>query len=202
MGGERRKNPASKVVSGQGGASGKRRVPWLLIAAAALLAWGGYTFWQGRTAASSFDRYLVQGRGIELAVEEQPSHGSTHLQPGADFRYGESIPTSGPHSPYDLKPGFYTKPQPLERLVHNLEHGNIVIYYDQANSATLRLLRSWTRTFGGPMDGLIVAPMEGLGSRVVLTAWQKKLVLDPFDPVTAAVFIDAYRGRGPESSVR
>ena len=180
----------------------RRGLPWFPIALVALAAWGGYTLWQGRAAASSFDRYLAEGQGLELAVEEQPSLGSAHLQPGAAFRYGEPAPTSGPHSPYDLKPGFYAKPQSTERLVHNLEHGNVVVYYDAADPGTLKLLKAWARTFAGPMDGIVVAPMEGLGGKVVLTAWQKKLVLDPFDPAAAAVFIDAYRGRGPEAKVR
>lgn len=179
-----------------------RGIPWIPLVLLALTAWGGYSLWRGRAGAESFDRYLAEGQGLNLAVEEQPSLGTTHLQPGARFRYGDPIPTSGPHSPYDLTPGFYTKPQPRERLVHNLEHGNIVVYYDAPDRGTLKLLKSWARTFSGPMDGVVVAPMKGLGRKIVLTAWQKKLVLEPFDPVQAAVFIDAYRGRGPEAKVR
>lgn len=180
----------------------RRGVPWLPVALVGLAAWGGYVLWQGRAGAASFDRYLAQGQGLELAVQEEANLGSSHLQPGAKFRYAEPTPTSGPHSPFDLAPGFYAKPQPLERLVHNLEHGNVVVYYDAADPGTLRLLKAWARTFGGTMDGLVVAPMEGLGSKIVLTAWQKQLELEPFDPVAAAVFIDAYRGRGPEARVR
>jgi hypothetical protein len=180
----------------------RRGLPWFPIVLAALVAWSGYALWQGRATAAGFSRYLAEGQGLELAVEEQPALGSAHLQPGARFRYGEPTPTSGPHSPYDLPPGFYTKPQSVERLVHNLEHGNVVVYYDAADPGTLKLLKAWSRTFGGPMDGIVVAPMEGLGRKVVLTAWQKKLVLEPFDPAAAAVFIDAYRGRGPEAKVR
>ena len=40
------------------------------------------------------------------------------------------------------------------------------------------------------------------GEAIVLTAWTKRLRLDPFDPAAAAAFIDAYRGRGPEHPVR
>jgi len=180
----------------------RRGLPWFWVVLAALVAWGGYTLWQGRAAAVGFERYLAAGQEIELAVEEQPSLGSAHLQPGARFRYGEVTPTSGPHSPYALATGFYTKPQSVERLVHNLEHGNIVVYYDAADPDTLKLLKAWARIFDGPMDGIVVVRMEGLGREVVLTAWQKKLVLEPFDPVAAAAFIDAYRGRGPEAKVR
>jgi hypothetical protein len=37
---------------------------------------------------------------------------------------------------------------------------------------------------------------------VVLTAWRKILKLDTFEPASAAAFVDAYRGRGPENKVR
>jgi hypothetical protein len=47
-----------------------------------------------------------------------------------------------------------------------------------------------------------VVTHEGLGDGVVLTAWTKKLVLPEFQPEAAATFIDTYRGRGPENSVR
>ena len=40
------------------------------------------------------------------------------------------------------------------------------------------------------------------GNAVLLNAWTKSLKLEPFDPVTAAGFIDTYRGRGPENPVR
>ncbi len=44
--------------------------------------------------------------------------------------------------------------------------------------------------------------MPGMGKRVVLVAWTKLLRLRKFDAASAAAFIDAYRGRGPEQRVR
>ena len=45
------------------------------------------------------------------------------------FEYEMKIPTSGTHSPHDLKFGFYKERPPYEKLVHNLEHGDIIIHY-------------------------------------------------------------------------
>ena len=51
-------------------------------------------------------------------------------------------------------------------------------------------------------DGVVVTKDNALGSRVVLTAWRRRLELNPFDAAAAAAFMDAYRGRGPENAVR
>jgi len=49
---------------------------------------------------------------------------------------------------------------------------------------------------------VLVVRREGLGQRLILTAWNKILRLDHFDPAVAAAFVDKYRGRGPENPVR
>jgi hypothetical protein len=82
-----------------------------------------------------------------------------------------------------------------------LEHGNIIIYYDEPSDAAMNLIRGWTDQFGGAWDGVIAARKEGLGERIVMTAWQHRLELDKMD-VRASFFIDGFRGRGPENRVR
>ncbi len=125
-----------------------------------------------------------------------------HLDPGETRRYGSRFPTSGPHSTIWTRPGFYDEPQPPTQLVHALEHGNVVIYYDQPPVAVETTLADWADLFTGQWDGLVVAKMSGLGESLVLTAWTRRLDLDAFDAEAAAAFVDANRGRGPENSVR
>ena len=115
--------------------------------------------------------------------------------------YGAEFPTSGPHAPTPAAPGFYDEPIVPEPLVHALEHGNIVIYFEEPGDVAIEALRRWTGAYVGSLDGVIAVRTPGLGERVVLTAWQRKLSLDRFD-VRAAYFVDAFRGRGPESRVR
>jgi hypothetical protein len=47
-----------------------------------------------------------------------------------------------------------------------------------------------------------VVPSPGLKERIVLTAWEKRLLLDRFDEGAAAAFLEAFRGRGPEGAMR
>ncbi len=96
----------------------------------------------------------------------------------------------------------YTVSQPDVQLVHALEHGNIVIYYDQLAKDDLSTLESWAGLYTGQWSGVVVAPRPGLGGEIVLTAWRKILRQKTFDTASAAMFVDTYRGRGPEHPVR
>ncbi|HBA89577.1 MAG TPA: hypothetical protein DCZ75_16795 [Geobacter sp.] len=131
-------------------------------------------------------------------VQTFPSEGRYHLEPGEKWEYGQTPPTSGPHDPVPIKPGFYKTPQAPEKLVHSLEHGDIVIYYEKPTPSVLRQLKGWAKLHSGKWDGVIVTRLPGLGKTVILTAWTKLLRLDTFDPGKASAFIDAFRGKGPE----
>lgn len=131
-------------------------------------------------------------------VQTLPSEGRYHLDSGEKWEYGQTPPTSGPHDPAPIKPGFYKTPQAPEKLVHSLEHGNIVIYYEKSEPSVLRQLKGWAKRYNGKWDGIIVTQLPDLGKAVILTAWTKLLRLDSFDPVKASAFIEAFRGKGPE----
>ena len=181
-----------------------RRRDLVVLGGIIVLAAGFYmtSLWRGYAAGSELLALAAEGQAGLQAVENLRSLGRDHLQPGETYRYRDSFPTSGPHAPRWLPTGFYDEPQSPHRLVHSLEHGNVVIYYDKLTGKAENLLRDWVSAHSGQWDGLIAAPMPGIGEEVVLTAWTKRLRLDPFDPASAAAFIDLYRGRGPEHPVR
>ncbi|AEB12916.1 DUF3105 domain-containing protein [Marinithermus hydrothermalis] len=184
----------------------RRRSPWgvLLVTAAVLgVAWGGWSWWQGRQVAAEFATLVRQGQAALAQVEDLPSYGQRHAPTGSRIQYPDEFPTSGSHWPSSVEPGFYTRERRPEALVHSLEHGHVVIYYDAPGEDALRLLRAWADLYAGePWAGVVVVRKPELGKAVVLTAWTKRLRLESFDPAAAAAFIDAYRGRGPENPVR
>ncbi|MCP4327660.1 MAG: DUF3105 domain-containing protein [Alphaproteobacteria bacterium] len=116
--------------------------------------------------------------------------------------YDRDFPTSGPHSPTWTVPGVYDRPQAKSELVHALEHGHIVVYFDRPSPEAWRQLTDWAGLFSGKWDGLVVTPYPGLDETMVMTAWNRTLRLDAWNGMVAAAFIDAYRGRGPENPVR
>ena len=128
-----------------------------------------------------------------------PDEGNQHTAPGAAIRYESDPPTSGPHYPVPTSPGFYGAPQPSGALVHALEHGNIVVYYDQLDPKVAETLTQWAHHFGDIWGGVIVTPKSGIGHGVILTAWRKILRQQTFDANVAAAFIERYLGHGPEN---
>ncbi|MDQ3963441.1 MAG: DUF3105 domain-containing protein [Actinomycetota bacterium] len=67
-------------------------------------------------------------------VQEHENQGNEHIPVGSAHEpYAGPAPSSGPHyaAPDGPVPGgFYDEPIPPEGPVHNLEHGQIVIWYD------------------------------------------------------------------------
>lgn len=188
-----------------GGPAGKGTAPVNVIlgvaAATAVIAAGAY-FWQSRETEARFIEFVKAGQAALTGIETLANDGRSHLQPGQGHRYGSAFPTSGPHAQVWTTPGVYDTPQPPTLLVHALEHGNIVIYYDRLDPQALDMLKDWAGLYTGQWDGVVLTPSPGLGSSLMLTAWRKTLLLDTFDPAATAAFIDAYRGRGPENPVR
>ena len=197
------KGPNGRIGWGGMGARPRGRANFVLgaIGAVALVA-GGLYLWRGDQANSEFGALAMQGRAALSQVRTPPGLGGGHLAPGQSHDYNERFPTSGIHDPTTVGPGFYRNFLPPTRLVHSLEHGHIVIYYESPGAEAIQRLKDWTSLHDGHWDGVIAVPAAGLGEAVVLTAWSKIFRLDQFDPAAAAAFIDRYRGRGPENPVR
>ncbi|MEA2447058.1 MAG: hypothetical protein QOK47_695 [Actinomycetota bacterium] len=64
-------------------------------------------------------------------VETNEVASRDHVDAGTDIQYDTSPPVGGDHWPPEAiaDTGFYTSPIDEERLVHNQEHGQVVIWY-------------------------------------------------------------------------
>lgn len=197
---------AGKSSKGTKSAKRGRKVrtwEWAVIGAVGLgAAWLAWDWQRGGVAEEDFLELARQGTPQLSRIERQASTGSGHLQPGQSVSYADRFPTSGSHDPDWIRPGVYDEVQPPPKLVHSLEHGLVVIYYDTPPARTMKTLESWAGMYGGQWSGIVLAPAPGLGEGLVLTAWKTTLRLDTFEPAAAAAFIDRYRGRGPENPVR
>ena len=187
---------------GATGASSHRLNVIILIAVVIALTGGAYWWWSSTEAESRFLALVPAGQAALAKVETMPDLGRTHLAIGQSQSYATPFPTSGPHQSTWTRTGFHADTQSPTQVVHALEHGNIVIYYDSPGPGVIDDLKVWASLYSGQWDGIAVIPSPGLGQGIVMTAWRKVLRLDPFDPAAAAAFIDAFRGRGPENAVR
>ena len=195
--------PPSATAGGVG--SGAKPMRGRIIAIAlAVLAVAGAGWWivdQGR-AERDFLELAADGGAALTRIENPPSQGRGHLAPGQRVTYRSDPPTSGIHDRTWVEPGFYDQPQASTQLVHALEHGNIVIYYDRPGAGGLATLRGWTDLYRGRFSGVVAVARPGLDKKIILSAWKRILRQDTLDAAGAAAFIDKYRGRGPEHPVR
>ncbi len=158
-------------------------------------------FESGGGGEAAFLKLAKEGRPMLAQVKAQKEVAGTHVASGTKVNYGSKFPTSGPMWG-GIPAGFYTSEQVTATMMHPLEHGFIVIYYEKLDSNARETLQEWAKTYTNPMGGIIVTPSPGLGKTVVLTAWNRILRLDSFVAKDTAAFVDAFRGRGPEGRIR
>lgn len=142
---------------------------------------------------------------VPEGVEFYENEGHGHNPEGTRSFYKTDPPTSGPHDPRWLPPSVYeageTRP---ELLVHNLEHGNIVLYFDRSalSESEVKWLKDVTNQYLGQWDGMLMVTREDKAHPVIVTAWRAILRLKVLDKEKVLQFVEAFRGRGPENPVR
>jgi hypothetical protein len=140
-----------------------------------------------QAAAQAAAKAPIQG------VVEYQDLGRTHLE--TPIAYEQTPPVGGDHHPVWQNCGVYTQPVVNEHAVHSLEHGSVWISYNSSVSeAEVAKLASRAEGEGY----VLVSPVEGQESPIVLTAWGYQLGLDSADDER----IDAFLRRclqGPQS---
>lgn len=181
--------------SGRGGA-----LDWRILSIGAILVLG----------AVVLIVILLFGQGTPSTNNvgtRQVDDGRSHITEGTPGGPYHSVPaTSGPHWSSGTAPGpwgVYTNAQPQERLLHNLEHGGIVIWYQPAkvDAAGLSALQTYVRQqVTTTQFKVILAPWGGadFGHPIAVTAWDWLLYLDSANIDAIRTFLDAHYGDAPE----
>jgi hypothetical protein len=151
-------------------------------------------------------------RDAGCTIVKKPAQGQAHvaeLEEG--FEYNTVPPSTGPHFGIPAVWDVYTEPVEEIRLVHNLEHGGLIIQYGRdVPEQTVDEIVEWYRD---DPNGIVVSPLPALGDKVALVAWtspQTPGELPPpgegvvatcpgFDTGAFDAFKDEYAFRGPES---
>jgi hypothetical protein len=83
-----------------------------------------------------------------------------------------------------------------ELLVHNLEHGNVVIYFDRTKLEVRdsEALIELPRKHPGQWDGVVLVAKKGMEQPLILTAWRTTLPLKEYDVKKIDAFLDAFLG--------
>jgi hypothetical protein len=150
------------------------------------------------TAPPSGDQDAVLPSGDQVGTFF-PSLGDDHIAPGSRHTYNSTPPTSGPHYPSAAAWGVYTVQIQNETIVHNLEHGGIVISYNLQDEEQMAALREFVEGQPGYPGCFVMHPYSDIDpGSIVLTSWQWLQQIEGADTEGMQAFVDAHRNSGPE----
>ena len=144
--------------------------------------------------------------------EDVPLQPANHVQMGVPHTpYNSDPPTSGAHYPVPASAGFYTTAPPDEQLVHNLEHGYVIIWYncdgltaDKCQQLQDKIQTAMDKAGNSPNTGtpkLIAVPRPGMDAQLALTTWGRLDKFDAFDEQRILNFIRDFRDQAPEPNI-
>jgi uncharacterized protein DUF3105 len=155
---------------------------------------------------------LAAGCTFKSAPAKPYKNNEVHILEGTVIKYPTFPPSGGPHYGSPAIWDFYTEPVDPRLLVHNQEHGGVILWWGpDTPQSTVTELRSFYDSSPVSMAG---SPLKGLGKRVAITAWTgdaqrygsdpgyfgdgKAAVCPTFNEKAFKTFRDTYRGKGPE----
>ncbi|WP_370587943.1 DUF3105 domain-containing protein [Trichocoleus sp. FACHB-591] len=129
-----------------------------------------------------------------------PKLDQDHVPETEKVKYNSNPPTSGPHYAIWAQWGIHAKAPLDERLVHNLEHGGVIISYkpEQIQGQALEQIKAQVRDLSKNNPRIILTPRPNLDTAIALTAWGYLQKLDRYDPSAVTAFYNAHIARGPE----
>jgi len=175
-----------------------KRRKQLLVAIPLMVALAGGTAFlvQKKAAAKKRAGVALKAAGCG-SVLSFANLGQDHLQgPGKTYdKYNSSPPTSGPHSPQPARWGSSSQTIPKETLVHNLEHGGVVVHYKGLSNQQIDEL---DKLVDAHADGVVDNPNQTIDQPIVMTAWTKMEKCKRFSIPAIKGFVALNCGKGPE----
>ena len=162
-----------------------RPSPWLFIAGTVIIAAVGFALYRSAARNSA-------GESVALLP-------ATHVAAETQVSYNSNPPTSGAHTGETAPWGVSTTPLPDISLVHNLEHGGIVLHYrPDIDEAQLQQLTALAGELQVQDRKIVLAPRAENDALITATAWGKVIKQQSFNSDELRAFFSAYINRGPE----
>lgn len=134
-------------------------------------------------------------------VQELPDEGQQHVADGEKVAYKQNPPTSGSHWAGPAQWGLYqTNPPEDERIVHNMEHGGVIIWFKPSAVSAAendQLVKLFT-TLSAEQYRTILVSRENMDTKIAMTAWNHRQLLDSVDETAIRAFFDEFILKGPE----
>jgi hypothetical protein len=181
----------------------QRALRWTAVAVVAVVALIGVIVWQGRGGEEQVSpqaREAARQQAGSTGVREFPEAGRKHIEANQQAEnWNSTPPTSGDHLGSPIAGGVYDSEQDERAIVHNLEHGYVVIQYKGIPEDQVTQLREFVRDRSG--DKLVLAPWSGLQSDgVALTAWRNLETMQRVNLDVVKAFVNDYMVPGGAKS--
>jgi predicted lipid-binding transport protein (Tim44 family) len=184
----------------------QRALTWTAVVVVAALVIVGVIVWQGRDSdrVSPQDLAAARQQAGSSGVTEYAEAGRVHIEPSQQpANWNSNPPTSGDHLASTISAGVYDSQQDERAIVHNLEHGYVVIQYRGIPEDQVNQLRQFVQDRSGAK--LILAPYSSLErDGVALTAWRNVETMQRVNLDVVKAFVDDYmvpggaKSRAPE----
>ena len=155
--------------------------------------------------------FNVQSNQPVVGEESFAAQGNTHipLDTVASISYNSTPPTSGPHYGNTVRWGVHEDPVRYEYLLHNLEDGGVVVYYQcpEGCPEVVAELEEILAPYIDAGNNVILAPNDptwrengsqllhqDMGATIALVAWQKLLLMEEVNADTINTFVERYEG--------
>jgi len=158
-------------------------------------------------ATSPLDTQSWEATSCGTLVQEQANGGHLHTANNCDpVSYASNPPSSGTHYPDWAAYKTYTAPVPWGFLVHDLEHGAIVMVYNCPAGCPAEVAQAQAfidglapdaACGGGPMK-IVLAPDHTLDVRWAASAWTWTLRSNCFDMAAFSSFVSSHYD-GPDT---
>lgn len=124
-----------------------------------------------------------------------------HVEETQRVTYSTNPPVGGDHWARSATWGSYpTNPPPDEQLVHNMEHGGVIIWFNPEiiKGADYDALFAIYQSLSKINFRTLLVARTGMEKPVAVTAWGALLALDTVDQPQIESFYKAYILQGPE----
>ena len=138
------------------------------------------------------------GSAVCQNLQAMQDEGRDHLKPGEPTPVYKSVPpTSGTHNPQWYPAGVYDKNADITQLIHSLEHGYVILFY---NGIPQDQIDQLVRIQQSDPYKLSVAEYPNMPQKVALAAWGNLQNCEGVNEQVIRSFVAQFRDHGPEAA--
>ena len=150
--------------------------------------------------SNSFSTPATQVKQKPLLGQVVPVLSREHVPDGTKIQYNSNPPAAGEHYAQPQDAGIYTTPPQDGHLVHSLEHGAIILWYNPTSLSKEEITELETLFKSIHLEKTILTPRSSLDTPVALSSWGRVLKLKTIDTNQIKAFFDTNYDRGPEQA--